>query len=415
MGFSNVRLNERGELVFKYQKSTIQKIPIDFITDQLKVNIGIGTVSVCFQNMTESKLINNQLFHIATLDKVTLHRSNMFQILISREERCLEIETRFNADELKKKIQFSISESKYETSYTIQFRNKEHKEKLVQPMRQNDTNVTSIDVQMTHILQTFEETGRFILIERELDDLLSKRKSLNKQKGRLNQFLKLLQVIHYSGGTSFNTWIVKNFNVIRDLPDLHKEIHPIIYFRIIRFYFSCFSKQQYKEKFNQSSRIPAEQDAISFYGRMLGLKLPYRAMTPYGMFLKDWDRKELNARMLDKMLSYLQLTYRETIVIENMIQDTFYKKVPLQLNKKSELAAYGYIKVTSISMKKRREILVRKCIPELGLQRTVDLLFSISNLHKNHKNAHLVYTSDLQYLKRNFKEQNIKWPRIEIT
>lgn len=404
-----------GELLAKYKKSIIQKIPIHYVEDQLAVNIGIGTVSICFTNMTESRVINNQLFHIATLDKVTLHRSNMFQILISHEERFIEMEVRFNPDELKKKMRFGISESKHETPYKIHFRNKEHKEELVPQVLKRDTNVTSIDAQIENLIQTFADTGRFTLIERELDDLLGKRKSLNKQKGRLNHFLKLLQVIHYSGDTSFNTWVVKNFNVIRNLPDSHKEIHPIVYFRIIRFYFSCFSKQQYKRKFNQSSRIAAEQDAISFYGRMLGLKLPYRAVTPYGMLLKDWDRKEFNGRMLDKMLSYLQLTNRETVVIENMIQNTFYKKVPLQLNEKSELAAYGYIKVTSISMKKRREILVRKCIPELGLQRTVDLLFGISNLHKHQKNAHLVYTSDLQYLQRNFKDQNIKWPHIVIT
>lgn len=404
-----------GELLAKYKKSIIRKIPIHYVEDQLAVNIGIGTVSICFTNMTESRVINNQLFHIATLDKVTLHRSNMFQILISHEERFIEMEVRFNPDELKKKMRFGISESKNETPYKIHFRNKEHKEELVPQVLKRDTNVTSIDAQIENLIQTFADTGRFTLIERELDDLLGKRKSLNKQKGRLNHFLKLLQVIHYSGDTSFNTWVVKNFNVIRNLPDSHKEIHPIVYFRIIRFYFSCFSKQQYKRKFNQSSRIAAEQDAISFYGRMLGLKLPYRAVTPYGMLLKDWDRKEFNGRMLDKMLSYLQLTNRETVVIENMIQNTFYKKVPLQLNEKSELAAYGYIKVTSISMKKRREILVRKCIPELGLQRTVDLLFGISNLHKHQKNAHLVYTSDLQYLQRNFKDQNIKWPHIVIT
>ncbi|WP_215192566.1 hypothetical protein [Exiguobacterium sp. s7] len=399
----------------KYKKSIIRKIPTHYVEDQLTVNIGIGTVSVCFQNMTGSRVTNNQLFHIATLDKVTLHRSNMFQILISHEERFIEMEVRFNPDELKKKMRFGISESKHETSYKIQFRKKEHKEELVPQVLKRDMNITSIDIQIENIIQTFAETGRFTLIERELDDLLGKRKSLNKQKGRLNHFLILLQVIHYSGDTSFNTWVVKNFNVIRNLPDSHKEIHPIIYFRIIRFYFSCFSKQQYKRKFNQSSRIAAEQDAISFYGRMLGLKLPYRAVTPYGMLLKDWDRKEFNARMLDKILSYLQLTNRETVVIENIIQNTFYNKVPLQLNEKSELAAYGYIKVTSISMKKRREILVRKCIPELGLQRTVDLLFGISNLHKHQKNAHLVYTSDLQYLQRNFKDQNIKWPHIVIT
>ncbi len=404
-----------GELLAKYKKSIIRKIPIHYVEDQLAVNIGIGTVSICFTNMTESRVINNQLFHIATLDKVTLHRSNMFQILISHEERFIEMEVRFNPDELKKKMRFGISESKHETPYKIHFRNKEHKEELVPQVLKRDTNVTSIDAQIENLIQTFADTGRFTLIERELDDLLGKRKSLNKQKGRLNHFLKLLQVIHYSGDTSFNTWVIKNFNVIRNLPDSHKEIHPIVYFRIIRFYFSCFSKQQYKRKFNQSSRIAAEQDAISFYGRMLGLKLPYRAVTPYGMLLKDWDRKEFNGRMLDKMLSYLQLTNRETVVIENMIQNTFYKKVPLQLNEKSELAAYGYIKVTSISMKKRREILVRKCIPELGLQRTVDLLFGISNLHKHQKNAHLVYTSDLQYLQRNFKDQNIKWPHIVIT
>ncbi|TCI56203.1 hypothetical protein EVJ30_04770 [Exiguobacterium sp. SH5S13] len=400
----------------KYKNSTVRKIPIHYVENQLAVNIGIGTITVAFKNTTVGRVINDELFHIATLGTVTLHRSDMLQVLISHKDRFIEMEVRFNPDEMKKKMKFGISESKYGTFYKVSFQNDNYKAKEQIPqIVESNTYMQSFEIHMEELEKSFADTNRFDAIKKDLNSLLSKRKMLNRMNNRINRLLKFLQTIHFSDDLDFKAWMIENLEVLRNLPNPHKETNPIVHFRIIRFYFSYFSKQEFEIEFGKSSRIDAEQDAIAFFGRMLGLKLPYRVVTPYGMLLKDWDGKRFNPHALEKVLSYLQLTPQEATKIDQTIQSTFFRQNKhLQLNEKSDLAVYGYIKVTSISMRKRREILTQQCVPKLGLQRTVDLLHGISRLHRRQKHAYLVYTSDLQYLQRYFGEEKVNWPRIVL-
>lgn len=398
----------------KYKESIIRKIPVHYVENKIEVDIGIGTVSVFFQNLTSNRIINEELFQIAALERITLHRSDMIQVLITKLDRVIEMEVRFNPYELKKKMRMGVYESKRGTNYKVLFVNVENTEKKAYEIDiGKKEHVHGIDMRIEQMESTFLKTKQFQIIEKNLNELIRNRKALNKTKQRMNRLMKLLQVFHSSGNESFKEWIRQNLHVLRGLPHPQKEQLPIVYLRIIRFYYEYLSIDEFEREFKQSSRIMEEQDAISFFGRMNGLNLPYRAITPFGLLLKDWDEKRFNPYALEKILSYLDLSQSESNRMNQIVQQMFrYNEKQFQLKEKSDLAACGYIKVTSISMKKRREILLRECIPQLGLQRTVDLLYSISNLHKHQKHAHVVYTSDLQYLRRVFSNENINWPQF---
>ncbi|WP_214779928.1 hypothetical protein [Exiguobacterium sp. s22] len=113
----------------KYKESIIRKIPVHYVENKIEVDIGIGTVSVFFQNLTSNRIINEELFQIAALERITLHRSDMIQVLITKLDRVIEMEVRFNPYKLKKKMRMGVYESKRGTNYKVLFVNVENTEK----------------------------------------------------------------------------------------------------------------------------------------------------------------------------------------------------------------------------------------------------------------------------------------------